>query len=164
MSGTPIEMHVALAFPPVSVRDAAMHVMRAVGAHEAPYRDLTLSIELSALGGGHVSVPIDAHIVNRPDRWECGIHIAAAQRKNAFPTFDGTLSVTPDGGKEAELWLQGSYVAPGGALGKGLDATLLHGLAERSLREFLSWLAGEVTRAVSQSERERMNQAMRYHG
>lgn len=164
MNGTPIELYVSLELPPVTVRDAVMKVMHAVGEREGRYRDLTLSIELKIPGGGHVSVPIEADIVNRPGRWECAVHIAAAKSEKFFPTFDGTLSVTPDGGREAELWLQGSYVPPGGALGKGLDATLLRGVAEDSLREFLSWLADEVKMTVANTEREHMEQVRRYRG
>ncbi len=164
MSGTPVELYVRLDLPPVTVRDAVMHVMRAIGERDEPYRDITLAIGLSGPGNAQVRVPIDTTVSNRPGRWETGIHLEAKQHERLFPTFDGTLSVTPDGGNESELWLQGSYEPPGGLLGKGLDATVFHGVAENSLKEFLSWLAGEVKAEVERAERERINQARRYHG
>lgn len=164
MSGTPIEMYVPLELPPVTVRDAVMQVMRAVGDHEERYRDVTLRVDTNLPGHGQVAVPIEASIENRPGRWECGIHIAAAKSERFFPTFDGTLSVTPDGRNQAELWLQGAYEPPGGVLGKGLDVTLMRGVAEKSLQEFLSWLAGEVEECVVKTERERLDQARHYHG
>ena len=164
MSGTPVEIYERLDLPPMTVRDAVMRVMRSIGEREERYRDLTLAVELNGPGHAQLRVPIEATVVNRPGRWECGLHIEAAKSDIFFPTFDGTLSVTPDGGKEAELWLQGSYDPPGGVLGKGLDTILLHGTAEKSLREFLHWLAGEVKTEVDRSEQERIDQARRYHG
>ena len=164
MTGTPIELYVSLDLPPVTVRDAAMNVTRAVGEQEPRYANLALSAELNVPGRGHVSVPIDAKITNRPGRWEAAVRITAAKSENFFPTFDGTLSVTPDGGNNAELWLQGTYVPPGGVLGKGLDATIFRGLAEKSLRDFLNWFAAQVRDEVDRSERERADQARRFHG
>ena len=164
MSGTPVEIYERLDLPPVTVRDAVMRLMRSIGEHEDPYRDLTLAIEVNAPGGPELRVPIEATVVNRPGRWECGLHIEAAKSGILFPKFDGTLSVTPDGGTESELWLQGSYEPPGGMLGKGVDATLLRGSAENSLREFLHWLSGEVKTEVDRVEQERLDQVRRYHG
>ncbi len=164
MSGRPVEIYERLDLPPMTVRDAVMRVMRAIGEHNARYRELTLSVELNGPGHAQLRVPIEATVVNRPGRWECGLHIEAEKSEFAFPTFDGTLSVTPDGGSESELWLQGSYEPPGGMIGKGLDATLMHGSAEKSLKEFLHWLAGEVKTEVDRSEQERLDQARRYHG
>lgn len=164
MSGTPVELYATLDLPPSVVRDALMNVMRAIGDREEPYRNLTLAFELSGPGHAQLRVPIEATVVNRPGRWECGIHIEAAENAHLFPRFDGTLSVTPDGGRESELWLQGTYVPPGGALGKGLDVVLLHGSAQNSLREFLTWIAGEVRDEVERSERVRADQARRFHG
>jgi hypothetical protein len=164
VKATPIELYVQLDLPPVTVRDATMKIMRAIAQHEVPYQELTLSVDLNMPGHSHVAVPIEAEIVDRPDRWECRIRIAAAANEKIFPTFDGTLSVTPDGGRQSELWLQGSYVPPGGAVGKGLDATLFHGVAERSLREFLSWLAEEVREDVARTERDYLEQVRRFRG
>ncbi|MBV8639320.1 MAG: hypothetical protein JO322_14670 [Candidatus Eremiobacteraeota bacterium] len=164
MSGTPVEIYASLDLPPTVVRDALMNVMRAIGNREEPYANLALTLELKSPGHAQLRVPVEVTVVNRPGRWECGIHIEAAENDRLFPTFDGTLSVTPDGGRESELWLQGTYVPPGGALGKGVDAVLLHGSAENSLREFLDWIAGEVRDEVDRSERERAEQARRFHG
>lgn len=164
MSGTPVELYARLDLPPMVVRDALMNVMRAIGTRQEPYRNLALGFELSGPGHAQLRVPIEVTVVNRPGRWECGLHIEAAANEHLFPRFDGTLSVTPDGGRESELWLQGTYVPPGGALGKGLDAAVLRGSAETSLHEFLNWIAGEVSNEVERSERERAEQVRRFHG
>jgi hypothetical protein len=164
VSGSSVEIYIPLDLPPITVRDALMRVMRSIGEREEPYRDITLALDVRGPGHAQLRVPIETTVVNRPGRWECGVHIEAAQAERFFPTFDGTVSVTPDGGKESEIWLQGQYETPGGIIGKGLDATVLHGFAENSLREFLSWLAGEVKTEVERSERERIDQARRYHG
>lgn len=164
MSGIPVELYARLDLPPIVVRDALMSVTRAIGNHDERYRHLTLAVEINAPAHAELRVPVDVTVVNRPERWECGIHIEATQNDRLFPAFDGVLSVTPDGGKESELWLQGTYVPPGGVLGKGLDVMFLHTSAESSLREFLDWIAGEVKEEVERAERERMDQARRFHG
>ena len=164
MSGTPVELYTRLALPPIAVRDAMMYVMQSIGEHDPRFGTITLAVDLRGLGQAEVRVPIEVTVVNRPDRWECGIHIEAAQSERFFPMFDGMLSVTPDGGNDSEIWLQGEYATPGGIIGKGLDATLLHGYAEKSLRDFLSWLADEVKTEVERAERERAEQARRFHG
>ncbi|HET9029895.1 MAG TPA: hypothetical protein VFN49_06930 [Candidatus Aquilonibacter sp.] len=163
-AGTPIELYVTLDLPPLTVRDAVMHVMQAIGERKGRYRDLSLWVDSRTPGAGSLNVPIDARVVTRPGRWECGVRIEAAHSEKFFPAFEGTVSVTPDGGHQSELWLQGQYVPPGGALGKGLDATVLRGVAERSLREFLKWLSEEVKAEAERSERERLDQARHYHG
>ena len=164
MSGTPVELYVSLKLPPVTVRDALMRVMRAIAQGAIHYRKVRLSAPLEILGGGSVSVPIEAQIENRPGRWECAIHIEAAQTGKFFPTFDGTIAVTPDGADASELWLQGTYAPPGGILGKGLDSTVMRGVAEKSLNEFLESIAESVRQEVERTERERAQQALRYHG
>ncbi len=164
MSGTRVELYTRLALPPIAVRDAMMHVMRSIAEHDPRYNTITLAIELHGPGHPQLRVPIEATVVNRPGRCRWGIHIEAAQSEQLFPMFDGTLSVTPDGGNESELSLQGEYAAPGGIIGKGLDATLLHGYAEDSLRGFLSWIADHVKAEVERSERERADEARRFHG
>jgi hypothetical protein len=135
MGRTPIEFYVSLDLNPLDARDALMHVVTSVG-------------ELRFPGRINVSVPIQAKVENRPARWESALHIAAAQNEAFFPTFDGAISVTPDGGNHCELWLQGSYEPPGGVIGKGIDVTVMHGVAEKTLRDFLSSIAEEVEREV----------------
>ncbi len=164
MSGTPVELYARLNLPPMVVRDALMNVMRSIGMREEPYSNLTLAIEVTAPVHAHLRVPIDVTVANRPGRWECGVQIEATENDRLFPIFVGTLSVTPDGAKEAELWLQGSYAPPGGALGKAINAMLLHGPAESSLLEFLDWIAGEVRDEVERSERDRDDQTRRFQG
>lgn len=166
MPATAIEMFVPLKLPPVAAREGTMHVMRAIGAHEPPYENLSLSLRLRDLampGEGELHVPVQAHVVSRPQEWECRVTISAAQDQRFFPTFEGVLTVTPDGRSECELWLQGHYEPPMGALGRGINVTLLRGAAKRSLRTFLEWLAAEVVKAVAESERERMRQSRGIH-
>lgn len=166
MPANAIEIYVPLKLPPVAARAATMHVMRAIGAHEAPYEKLSLSVRLRDLampGEGELQVPVQAHVESRLQEWECRLVITAAADQRFFPRFEGDLTVTPDGRSECELWLQGHYDPPMGALGRGINVTLLRGAAERSLRTFLEWLAAEVGKTAVESEQERLRQSRNMH-
>ncbi|MGC8484859.1 MAG: hypothetical protein ACP5O6_04405, partial [Candidatus Baltobacteraceae bacterium] len=52
----------------------------------------------------------------------------------------------------SELWLQGEYHAPFGALGERFDATVLHGAAERSLRDLLERIATRLVTTIRERE------------
>jgi hypothetical protein len=150
-----IEMCAPLAVLPAAARDATTEILRALGEQRAPYERTLLSIGLRDMHlpmGGEVSVPISADVDPRPLRWECALRIEAENHQELFPRFEGTLTVTPNGHDACELWLQGSYRPPLGVIGASLNASLLRGAAEASLRAFLDWLAGEVRRCVAEPE------------
>lgn len=152
----PIELHVSLPLPGALVRDAMMRILKAMTDRTPPYENVTLSLGLRDLHvpiDAEVTVPVHADADLRPQRWESTFEIEAENDQRFFPRFHGTISVTPSGRSSSEIWLQGSYDAPMGALGEGIDMTLLHGAAERTLTRFLQWMAGEVSRDVNASER-----------
>jgi hypothetical protein len=146
-----VEMYVALELEPTAARDATTEILRALGEQREPYERALLSVGLRNVHlpmDGAITVPVAASVDPRPLRWECAIHIEAENHQEFFPTFEGTLTVTPNGHDACELWLQGSYTPPMGTFGATLNATVLRGAAESSLRAFLDWLAHEVRSAV----------------
>jgi hypothetical protein len=152
-----VEMYVSIPLAPTPARDAMIAILDAIGRREPPYERVALTLGLSDLHlpiEGSVSIPIEAGVEAQPLRWECRIEIEAEQNRELFPHFEGTLTVTPNGRGACELRLQGSYDPPLGLLGKGLDATVLRGAAERALRRFLEWLATEIRARVDRLERE----------
>ncbi|MDE2483289.1 MAG: hypothetical protein KGN02_14015 [bacterium] len=166
MSKQKIELYVPLHVSAAAARDIAMQVLDAVAKRRAPYEHVMLTAGLRELHvpmSGVVSVPVNASVDPHPLRWECGIVLEAENNRTLFPRFDGTITVTPNGTAEAELWMQGAYEPPLGAIGAGADAALLHGAAEGSLRAFLTWLASEVRRLVEERERETMRAARQTH-
>jgi hypothetical protein len=151
-----VELYVPLELPPTAARDATTEILRALGDREAPYERAMLSVGLREMRvplDGTISVPIDAHVEARPLRWECALRIQAEDHQEFFPTFEGTITVTPNGRDACELWLQGNYVPPMGAMGASINASVLRGAAEASLRSFLRWLGEEVQRKVDEGER-----------
>jgi hypothetical protein len=58
-----------------------------------------------------------------------------------FPELDADLELSPVGDNRTELTLLGRYQPPGGAVGRRVDALLLHRLANATVRAFLSSLA-----------------------
>ncbi len=110
-------------------------------------RDLHLAVI------GDVAIPVELDVDARQGRWEASIEIRAVAEEGFFPTFTGTINVTPVGA-QSELWLQGVYRPPFGALGGLLDSTVLRHTATRSLQSFLSRVAMEMLDDVRRVERE----------
>lgn len=159
MPARSIELGVPLTLAPAAARESLLRVMHALAEETATPDGATLAVYLRDLHvavRGEIRIPVAIEVVDRPPRWEYAIKIRAASDRGFFPQFDGTLSVSPIA-SHSELWLQGTYVPPFGAIGALLDRTLLRGAALRSLRSFLQRIADDVAsneRAVeSQHER-----------
>jgi hypothetical protein len=136
MSGVPIEMYVPLAIPPAHAREAVREVVERIAANGMSYHALKLTLH----PGGSVE-----------PRWEFPITLVARTAERFFPTFEGSLIVTPLA-EACELWLQGSYTPPLGQIGSQFDATVLRGAAQSSLRGFLQSFADDVKLTAASSE------------
>ncbi|HKU66950.1 MAG TPA: hypothetical protein VJP85_04145 [Candidatus Baltobacteraceae bacterium] len=90
-----------------------------------------------------ISVAISARIASgdAPNEWR--LHIEAEHNPAVYPKFDGVLSLTSDG-CSSRLQLDGTYIAPFGAVGRAIDVTLLRGAARSSLDRFVRELAYRV--------------------
>jgi hypothetical protein len=66
------------------------------------------------------------------------IHWNDRAHPNLFPTLDGDLVVTPLADDRARLEMLARYDPPFGAAGQVVDDALLHGLAESTIRAFLT--------------------------
>jgi hypothetical protein len=73
-------------------------------------------------------------------RWE-----ATGVTSGLFPVLDGDISVTPAGEQTTRLALAGSYRAPLGGLGTGLDKAILNRVATATIRALLRNVAGALT-------------------
>jgi hypothetical protein len=62
-----------------------------------------------------------------------------------FPVLEADLVIEPIGENLTQITLRGSYRPPLGAIGRLLDAALLHRLAEACVKDFLNRLAGAVS-------------------
>jgi len=136
VSHVPIEMYVPLTIVPAHAREAAQRVLQRIAANAISYH----ALKLTAHPGGGVE-----------PRWEFPITLMARTADRFFPTFEGSLIVTPLG-EACELWLQGAYTPPLGRIGSHFDATVLRGAAQSSLRSFLQSFADDVKLAAVSSE------------
>jgi hypothetical protein len=114
-------------------------------------------LELSAgvPGSGTLSVPIALQVTYpAPHLGHFGIRITPGARYPLYPDFSGALDLVGTGLAEARL-RPGTYHAPFSILGQLADQTLLHGVAEGSLADFLDRLAASVLAEVERRAMER---------
>jgi CBS domain-containing protein len=72
----------------------------------------------------------------------------AAPAAALFPVFDGSLEVEPLDARRSQVTLVGTAAPPLGPLGKALDSTLLHTVAERTAARLLRSLCRELETAT----------------
>lgn len=80
-------------------------------------------------------------IVVVPVRWR------ATGAPLLFPAMDGQLEICRLG-RATHVSLLGNYTPPGGSLGRLVDRTVLHHVAEAGVRSFLGQLAREISSPV----------------
>lgn len=65
-----------------------------------------------------------------------------------FPRMDGDLVLAPMGPELTQLAFRGSYRPPLGGVGRAIDRTMLHRVAEASVKGFLDRVARAMTTEV----------------
>jgi hypothetical protein len=155
MTGRPIELHEPLPVTAQVAVEATMRVLKSMGdgASGQPQSLNVFLHDLHVALVGEVAVPIVVAVEEHPERWESALTVRAASDEGFFPTFTGTLSVSPNG-RRCELWLIGEYHPPFGSIGAALDATVLRHAARRSLQALLSRIAADVLEDARETERE----------
>ena len=126
---------------------AMYEILDAIAHEEPPYEKVRLSVGFDQIrlpAGWRLTAPVDIEAQDNRFRAESVVHVAASMARGIFPRFEGTLSISPLGDGESDLWLRGNYTVPGGAAGNAIDATVLRGAAARSLRDFITWLAARI--------------------
>ncbi len=73
----------------------------------------------------------------------------AASMPRLFPLMNGELSVYPLTSTETQLDFSGLYEPPFGALGKTMNAIVLHRIAEVSVHRFITDVAGYLRHALA---------------
>jgi hypothetical protein len=73
----------------------------------------------------------------------------AAAMPRLFPFMKGELSIYPLTSTETQLDFSGVYEPPFSALGKTIDAIVLHRIAEASVHRFISDVAGYLRGALA---------------
>ena len=81
------------------------------------------------------------NVMTLPLRWE-----ATGVTGALFPLLDADITLTPEGQQATRLALAGSYRAPLGGLGAGLDKAILNHVATATIRALLRNVAESLAR------------------
>ncbi|HST79532.1 MAG TPA: hypothetical protein VLN58_13690 [Verrucomicrobiae bacterium] len=73
----------------------------------------------------------------------------AATMARLFPLMKGELSIYPLTSTETQLDFSGEYEPPFGAVGKTMNAIVLHRMAEASVHRFISDVAGYLRQTLT---------------
>lgn len=109
---------------------------------KAPLEELRFDI-----GGGAVTRRVDPEVgrlESGPTSLQVPLQWTASEHPNLFPVMDAELHVSDLEGAHVELRLVGEYRAPLGAVGAVADAVAGRRVAEKSLRGFLTEVAGRL--------------------
>src|SRR5207245_2592591 len=68
--------------------------------------------------------------------------------ENLFPAMTGRVAVSPVSKAETRLTVTGMYDPPLGKLGEQLNETVMHKIAERTVRELAESIAQKLNRAI----------------
>jgi hypothetical protein len=152
------ELERELRVPPGPASQALEEVLNGIAAQKGGWRGFALHVRLADLhlpDVGYIAIPIALTVhkdAAQPESFKVSFN--AINSPATFPTFQGTISVKPDGPSESVLHLDGTYDAPLHLVGRLLDATLIAGVATRTLENFVDDIAAACTATVDQREEE----------
>jgi hypothetical protein len=150
-----IQLQRGLRVPPGPASQALGEVLDAIAAQEGAWRGFALHAGLADLhlpDVGYIAIPIRLTVQKQPTPPSFHITFNAVSSPATFPTFKGVLKIEADGSSESILRLIGGYDVPVRIVGQFLDATLIAGVAARTLENFVDDLAAACTARVDQNE------------
>ena len=107
--------------------------------------NVDLAADLDAPVEMTLAVPVAVRATRDPHENAFALHITPQPRRHFYPRFRGMLRITPARGNSSVVALRGTYTVPLGALGQSVDATLLRGTAQASLKRFLSGVVASAS-------------------
>jgi hypothetical protein len=127
--------------------DRAKDLGAKLHAHVGPL-DVTAEVTLEL--GPYDDTPLGSGrpALRLPIAWK------AVRATRAFPMMHAELLVYPLTSTETQLELAGTYEPPLGAIGRAIDSTLLHRIAEASVLQFVQEVARYVREALAVSAAE----------
>jgi len=138
-------------------QDAVAVFQSATKAAAARAESVAAELHVDVAGFG---VKADINIVVKSIEEEPAANITSASTRlslvweatslpRLFPLMQGDLSVYPLTATETQLDFSGVYQPPFGALGRTMNAIVLHRIAEASVHRFVSDVAGYLRQAVA---------------
>lgn len=76
----------------------------------------------------------------------------ADSARHAFPTFSGSIELTPLDHSSVQLTIVGAYRVPAGVVGLLADSTVLRGVAERTTERIMDSLVDALTARTAQEQ------------
>jgi hypothetical protein len=153
-----IELDRELRVPPGPASQALEEVLNGIAEQKGGWRGFALHVRLADLhlpDVGYVAIPIALAVNKDPAKPESfKLKFSAVNSPATFPTFEGTIYLKPDGPSQSLLHLDGAYDVPLHLFGRLLDATLIAGVATRTLENFIDDIAAACTATVDQREEE----------
>jgi hypothetical protein len=115
------------------------------------YRDgETIHAKLAVDGTRLVAKTVSIHFgppLRSPDGTDIPLTWEATGPTGLFPKLEGDLVMAPLGESMTQLCIRGSYKPPLGALGRALDRTMLHRVAEASVKSFVDRIGRSIEQA-----------------
>jgi hypothetical protein len=102
-----------------------------IGGSEEPLIAKTVRIEVGLPRSGEMETDV-------PIMWE------ATGTPGLFPTMEGDVVISSLGEDLTQLTFRGSYTPPLGSLGRAIDRTLMHHVAEASVKDFIDRIAASI--------------------
>jgi hypothetical protein len=152
------ELERELRVPPGPASQALEDVLNGIAEQKGGWRGFALHVRLADLhlpDVGYVAIPIALTVHKdpaQPERFK--LSFSALNSPATFPTFEGAIYLKPDGPSQSLLHLDGAYDVPLHLFGRLLDATLIAGVATRTLENFIDDIAAACTATVDQREEE----------
>jgi hypothetical protein len=72
-----------------------------------------------------------------------------ARAEGLFPSLEADIEVAPVGPARTQLSISARYTPPMGLVGRAVDRTLLHRVAEATVRDFIERVAERIRESVS---------------
>lgn len=107
--------------------------------------NVDLATDLDAPVEMTLAVPVAVRATRDPHENAFALQITPQTRRHFYPQFRGMLRVTPARADSSVVTLRGTYAVPLGALGQSVDATVLRGTAQASLKRFLSGIVASAS-------------------
>jgi hypothetical protein len=111
---------------------------------------------LAEVGFGGPALRVDRRVeisllppLRFPSRLILPLSWKAAKAEGLFPSLEADIEVAPVGPVRTQLSISARYRPPLGLVGRAVDRTLLHRVAEATVRDFIEQVAERIRSSVS---------------
>jgi hypothetical protein len=142
------------------LENSIAEVLNGIAGAQGTWQGFVLHVPMSDAGlpdVGYIAVPIRLQCASEKTataQFQMTLTIESAKNPKSFPVFKGRCGVDTLTPSRSNVWLDGNYTVPMKSFGAFFDATLLHGAAERSLRNFLDDVIAACDARINAKERE----------